>query len=208
MSSGTKVNGPTALLRKTAALESGTTKDVPAKSTMTVAGAVMTQAQILSNLQAGDQSYAKVTAARLALTQALAAWKTAEAALRTFVTEYVATLKAQFGAGNPILTDFGINPRKPAAKRTAAQKVISAALAAETKAARGSNKGRKQKQAITAQGTPGLVMVSPSGQPIASTAVQGPTPPGASEPVDVAGSLTAGAGSNESGGTPSGSGSK
>ena len=149
----------------------------------------MTQAQILSNLQAGDQSYAKVTAARLALTQALAAWKTAEAALRTFVADYATALKGQFGKGNPVLADFGIAPAKPPAKRTAAEKAVSVALAAQTKAARGSNLGKKQKQAITAQGKPGLVLVSATGEPIASK-VKGPTPPGQSEPVDVAGSLT------------------
>lgn len=110
----------------------------------------------------------------------------------------MAALKAQFGVGNPILTDFGINPKKPTAQRTAAEKAVSVALAAQTKAARGSNLGKKQKEAVTASGTPGLVLVSATGQPMASS-VKGPTRPGEAEPVDAAPGLSPSAPSTGSG---------
>lgn len=50
MSSGTSTNGPSAFLKQVDALESGTTKDIPAKTTITVGGTAMTQAQILTTL--------------------------------------------------------------------------------------------------------------------------------------------------------------
>ncbi|MHB8419333.1 MAG: hypothetical protein ACYDCL_14745 [Myxococcales bacterium] len=177
-------------------MEAGTQKNIVGKMTVMVAQVAMGSAQILAKLQSADKLYAAVTSARTALKTALAAWTAALPDLRTFIRQYTTALKAQFGDGNPILSEFGINPRKPPKARTSAEKVVSAAIGKQTRKAKGTL-GKKQKEAVTAQGKPGLVMVSPTGVPIPGV-VPGPTPPGQSAPVDVAQQL-ASAGSAASG---------
>ncbi|HUB06152.1 MAG TPA: hypothetical protein VMB50_04085 [Myxococcales bacterium] len=205
MASNTKTSSPGGFVQKLKALDAGTKKDIPAKSSVTIASSSMTSAQISTQIESYESSYGAVTDARTALKQALAAWAAVEPAARQFVLNYTHALKAQFGANNPILVDFGINPAKPKSSKTAAEKAVSAALAATTKALRGV-KGKNQKAAITALGKPGLVLVSPTGQPLASN-LPGPTPPGQSAAVDAAGSLAqVPSGSSASGSTGAGNG--
>ena len=118
---------------------------------------------------------------RLSLKQALATWEADLPADRLFMAEYIAALKARFGTRSPLLESFGINPARPKPPRTSAEKTVSAALGVRTRRVRGT-KGAKQKAAITADGKPGLILVSPTGVPIEG-AVPGPTPP-AADPAD------------------------
>ncbi len=205
MATNNGASNPTAILAKIAAMMAGTTKDIVGKATVTVAGTAMTAAQINAKLGAAAPLYAAVTSDRKTLKTDLAAWEAALPGLKTFMTQYADALKGMFGAGSPQLADFGINPRKAPAKRTAEQKAVSSALAKQTKAVRGPTTA-KARAKITTQGTPGLVLVSPEGTPIPG-GVQGPTPPGTSQPVDAAANLapvssTPSGGSN--GNTPTG----
>lgn len=188
-------NTPTAILAKIAALVAGTTKNIVGKATITVAGTAMTAAQIVAKLAAAPPLYAAVTAARQTLTTALTVWEAALPGLRKFITQYEDALKGTFGVDSPQLQDFGISPKKAPAPRTAAQKAVSSALAKQTKAVRGPTTA-KARAKVTTQGTPGLVLVSPDGTPIPG-GIQGPTPPGSSQPVDAAANLA------PVGGTPS-----
>ncbi len=184
---GANNNNPTAVLAKIAALMAGTTKDIVGKATINVEGTAMTVAQINATLGAAAPLYAAVVTARTEAKTALTAWEAALPALKKFIAAYVLAVKNQFGAGNPQLADFGINPKKAPAKRTAAEKAVSAALARQTKAVRGPTTA-KARAKITTQGSPGLVLVSPDGTPIPG-GVRGPTPPGSSQPVDAAADL-------------------
>jgi hypothetical protein len=179
----TKSNsGPGALLEQIDALETGTTQNIVGKATVTIATVAMTAAQINAKLGQGDTLYAAVVAARTQLDTAMAAWKAAEPGLRAFVTAYIDVLKGIFGAGNPILKTFGIVIKarsKPSAETTAK----AVALRKETHEVRGPT-SKKQRAAITTQGTPGLVLVSPTGQPIPG-ALAGPIPPGQGTPAVV-----------------------
>lgn len=175
---------PTAILAKIAALVAGTTKNIVGKATVVVAGTVMTAAQINAKLGAAATLYTAVTNGRTALKTALAAWTAALPGLKTFIEEYEAALKGLFGPKSVQLEDFGINPKKAPAPRTAAEKAVSSALAKQTKAVRGPTTA-KARAKVTTQGTPGLVLVSPSGTPIPG-GIQGPTPPGTGQPVDAA----------------------
>jgi hypothetical protein len=175
-------SGPSALLARVVAMESGTTQNIVGKTTVTVATVAMTAAQINAKLGAADTLYAAVVAARAALKTALAAWTAAEPGLRTFVAAYELALKGLFGAGNPILASFGI-VQKARATPSAETKAKAVALRKQTLAVRGPT-SKKARAAITTQGSPGLVLVSPTGQPIPG-ALAGPIPPGEGTPAAV-----------------------
>jgi hypothetical protein len=116
------------------------------------------------------------------LKQAMAAWKAAEPGLRKFVSNYEQALKGLFGVGSPELADFGIIV-KTKAKPSTETKAVALAQRRQTVAVRGPT-GKKQRAAITAQGKPGLVLVSPTGTPIPGP-LAGPTPPGSGTPATV-----------------------
>ncbi|MHB1844169.1 MAG: hypothetical protein ACYCWW_04960 [Deltaproteobacteria bacterium] len=192
--------GPAGFLSRVDNLEAGTKQNIVGKATVKVAGVPMTAAQILAKLQAVDGSYASVNGARVTLATAMAAWKAQLPDARAFVSEYVAALKAEFGTKNPILQSFGLSPAKPKPPRTAAEKAVSAAMGSRTRTARGT-KGPKQKAKITSEGRPGLVLVSPTGEPLEGN-VPGPIAPAGGDAA-AAGSPSA-ASSSAGGGTPSG----
>jgi hypothetical protein len=199
----TGTGSPSAIQKKIDALEAGTTKDIVGRATVMVAGTAMTAAQILAKLGAVDTLYTAVVAARSTLKQALAAYEAVLPGIRLFIKSYEAALKGQFGVDNVQLQDFGINPVTKKATRTAAEKAVSTALATNTRAVRGPT--GKARAAVTTQGKPGLVLVGPTGTPI-SSALPGPTPPGAAEPVDAAATLAPvtppGGNAPSGGGTP------
>ncbi len=195
-----KSNNPGGFITKLKNLDSGTQKNIVGKSTVTVTSKAMTGAQISTQIENFESTYGAVASARTALKQALAAWIAVEPQARQFVVDYSHALKALFGARNPILADFGINPAKPKSSRTAAQKAVSAALAKQTRDLRGV-KGKNQKAAITITGKPGLALVSPTGQILASS-LPGPTPPGQSGAVAVPGAVASSPGESSTTGGP------
>ena len=192
-----KTANPAAIIEHADALAAGTKKNIVGKMTLSVVGQAMNQAQILASLGTADAAYTAVTAARSALSQALAAYEAVLPALKTFLENYEAALKAQFGPRSPILADFGIKPRKAPVRNT---ETAAKALAKRrrTRGVRGT-KGPKARLAVTADGTEGLALVGPTGQ-IEPGLLTGPTPPGAAEPVEVAGNVAPATGS----GTPTG----
>lgn len=192
-------SGPSAFLAEIDALETGTTQNIVGKATVTVATVAMTAVQLNAKLGQGPALYAAVTAARAQLDTAMAAWKAAEPGLRAFVTAYIDALKGLFGVGNPVLKTFGI-VLKARSQPTAATKAKAVALRKGTIAVRGPT-SKKQRAAITTQGTPGLVLVSPTGQPIPG-AMAGPIPPGMGTPAVV--NLVPGGSSNGSSSAPAG----
>jgi hypothetical protein len=195
------MGSPGALIKKIDALEAGTTKDIIGKATVTVLGVAMTAAQINAKLGTADTLYAAVANAKTALKAALAAWDAAVPGLKAFIKSYEGALKGVFGADGVQLLDFGINPVKPPV-RSAEEKAVSAALAKRTRGTRGTL-GKNQRESTTTQGKPGLVLVDPSGTPIPGGLVTGPTPPGATAPVDAAANL-APVGSSTAGNDPNG----
>jgi hypothetical protein len=90
----------------------------------------------------------------------------------------IAALKTTFGKNSPVLASFGIAAPKPRAPRAALEQAISTALAANTRAVRGTLTA-KQRQAITATGKPGLTVLGPNGKPLLTVA---PVAPGSREP--------------------------
>ncbi len=94
---------------------------------------------------------------------------------RLFLEALEAALKAQFGVRNPQLLDFGIGIPKPKVQRTAEEKAISAAKARQTRAAHGIL-GKNQRAALSVGGSPGLTLVSPTGE-AAPGVVTRPVPP-------------------------------
>ena len=141
----------------------------------------MTQPQIIAALQADADLYASVDSALQALKEAINAKNAgAAAAYEALYNNVVAGIRADKGPSSAELPAFGIKLPKPRTPRTAAQKALSAARRQQTKAARGIL-GKKQRQAITLAGQPGLVMVSPTGQPLPG-AVQAPIAPANTAP--------------------------
>jgi hypothetical protein len=157
------------------------TKNFTAKISLLVGGSNMTQVQILAQLAALATVIGNVTDTKSAWSAAVAAEKAGDVASKQFTTNLIAAIKQALGPSSPLLASFGIAPPKPKAARSAVEKAVSTALAANTRAVRGT-KSAKQKQAITTTGKPGLTVVGPSGEPLLTV---GPVPPGSSEPATV-----------------------
>jgi hypothetical protein len=155
---------------------SGITNDLPTSVTsMTIAGTLMTKAQILSQLDGIETTLDMVSSTKTAYTEAVAARKAAMAADRTFYENVVMAVKQQLGASPSQLAAFGINPPKVKAKLSATALAISKAKAAATRALRGT-KGKKQKAAITLTGQATVEVLGPDGQPLIPSASSGSAP--------------------------------
>lgn len=137
-------NGPTVEQSRIQAAYTGTQNAIPAKSSEVVGGVSYTQPQLLAKLSGYLATYTAVQAARLQLTEALAARTAVAADAKEFLKDFKATLVAQFGRTSAQLTQFGFGPAKVAAPLTAAQKVLRTAKATATRTLLGT-KGTKQK---------------------------------------------------------------
>lgn len=177
--------------KKITMLEAGMNKDFTAKNSLTVAGASMTQVQILNQLDSYDDLYTAVANAKSAMKVAEAALEAALPGVKAFIEGLEAAVKAQLGVRSPLLADFGIGvPGASTVKRSSAEKAVSAALTKQTKAVRGII-GPKARSKITVSGTPGLVLVGPNGAPLPVSTLP-PLPPGVS-PIGGSGSTPASA---------------
>ncbi len=190
---------------RTDAMIAGFTKDFTAKMSLTVEGSAMGQPAILTQLGGIKTLLTNVDATRKALTAAVAAKKAGTPDAMTFLANLETALKAQFGSRNPVLQDFGIALPKTKAKPTAEQQAISVAARRQTRQARGT-KGKKQALEIVAQGKPGLVLVTATGQPVPG-ALAGPVAPVvpaavAAAPVEAPPSNGAGGGPGASSSSP------
>ncbi len=174
---------------KVSMLIAGINKNFTAKNSVTVDGQSMTQAQLLAQLGTLVTLAGNVTDTKAPWTAAVAAWKAALPGGEEFVSELITALKSTLGKNSPLLASFGIATPKPKAARTAVAKAVSSALSKNTRVVRGT-KGPKARLEVTTAGKPGLVVVSPSGEPLLTV---GPVAPGSSEPATVTVGATAGA---------------
>jgi hypothetical protein len=173
---GTKVDSAAKFLSLVAAMIAGLTKDLTAKMSLTVGGQSMTQAAILAQLAAIQTLFANAVAAKNASLNAVNAKNAGLQAAKQFMADLKKAVESQFGSNSPQLTDFGISLPKPKATRTAAEKAASSGLALQTRAVRGT-KGKVQKADVTVAGKPGVVIVGPTGVPLAGVSQGAPIPP-------------------------------
>jgi hypothetical protein len=155
---------------------SGVTKDLTAKMSLTVGGVVMNQAAILAKLAGIQALFDNVTAAKNSALAAVAAKNAGLQAAKQFMTDLKKSVEAQFGSANPQLLDFGITLPKPKAARSSVQMAASTGLATQTREVRGT-KSKKQRAKVTVAGTPGVVIVGPTGVPLAGVTKGAPIPP-------------------------------
>ncbi len=148
---------------------------IPAKSTLVVKGATMTQAQVVSALQAVIAYYAAVRNQKAAMLTALAVRKQQSQAARDLYNQIKAALVAQLGKGNPELGKFGFKVGKTPKPLTSEQKALKAAKARVTRQKRGT-KGSAEKAAIVAA-TPTL-QLGPNGPTLTPNPADVPAPSG------------------------------
>jgi hypothetical protein len=160
-------------------LDAGVVKDIPAKTSLTINGNAMTGAQIdtqiktyLATFAAADtakQQYQSAVKDRLAIT--------VEA--RDFYLQVKKAVVAFFGAQSAQLADFGLTPAKAKAPKTSAQKLVTAAKAKLTRAARGTTSKKKKAGINPTVGTP-MVAVGAAGQSVVAPTVVNPALPATS----------------------------
>ena len=163
-------------LQEFAAAIAGCNKQFPPKSTVTFAGQTLTPAQLVAVFTTAVSAINAVAPVRAQLRQLVSSQGAANRTARTLYTALKKYCVAFFGKGSPVLADFGFSvaqPRQPSVET----KALGKAKAQLTRKARGTDKGKRQKQAVTASGSPGLVLYGPDGKPILGV-TRGPTPPG------------------------------
>ena len=160
-----KTQNPSALILKVMKFVTGTQKDLVGKMTVLVAGVAMTSAQLVARLQAILAAYQAVADARKALDTALTAWQAQLPDAREFLAEFTIGLKAAFGSRSPQLQDFGIQPKKAAPQRSAADKALAAQKGQDTKTVKGTGRGKRQLKALTVAGSAGIQVVAADGTP-------------------------------------------
>jgi hypothetical protein len=172
-------------------MDAGVLKDIPAKSTLSINGVVMTGAQIDAKLKGYIATIQAADAAKQQAAAAVTARVNMTVEGRDFYQQLKKAVIASFGAQSPQLDDFGLAPAKAKAPKTSAEKAITAAKAKLTRDARGTG-SKKQKAAINPnQGTP-AVAIGPNAEPVAIGAiVVNPGTPVASSSTAPAGSTTA-----------------
>jgi len=145
----------------------------PANVTITVAGAVVTPAEMAAAIQSRLKATATAMTSHTAMKQAVAARETTMASTQSLVDAIKQVALIMYANQPDVLTVFGIAPRKVPAPLTAAQLAERAVKAAATRKARGTM-GPKQKAKVTGTGT-GTPVAAPSASP-SPTASAAPTP--------------------------------
>jgi hypothetical protein len=130
------------------------------------AGSTFTPAQVTDKLNQLVALRADVNAAKAALKVKVAAEDAQAPSLREFMLLFVAFVKATFANLADALADFGLQPRKAAAPRTAAENAAANAKRAATRAARGVI-GAKKRKAVKGDVTSVTITPNVTPQPIA-----------------------------------------
>jgi hypothetical protein len=138
-------------------------------------GATRTIAEVLKILQDFIDLREAVVAAQAASRAALDAERVQGPLLLVIIDEFIAFLKAKLGNTPTGLADFGLEPRKVRAPRTAEQKAITAAKAKATREARGT-KGKNAKKAVKGAIKAALVVTPLAAPQPAVPAPPAPTP--------------------------------
>jgi hypothetical protein len=125
-------------------LVAGAQKHLANMGQLVIAGGTFTLAQASAQLQAFAKLRSDVEATRAALRVKLDAETAQGPGARAFFLAFIAFVRAAFGASADVLADFGLQPKKAPAPRTAEQKAAAAAKAKATRAARGTIGKRKR----------------------------------------------------------------
>jgi hypothetical protein len=142
---------------------------VPANVTITVAGVVVTSAQMEAAIQSRITAANSATSAKASLAQAVKAREATVASTQSVVDAVTQIALIMYANQPDVLTTFGISPRKVPVPLTAQEKAERAAKAKATRAAR-NTMGPKQKAKVKGTVAP---VVAPSATP-------SPTPSAAS----------------------------
>ncbi len=204
---GTVVKGTAlAFVAKITAMIGGFLKVFTPNMTFTVNGAPLTQGQIVQKLQGFVATIGKVPQTKAAWRAAVAAKNAEHPVAKALLAQLTTMLKQTLGDMDAQLPDFGIEPPKPRAKPSVEKAAVAVGKRRGTRQVRGT-KGRKQAEAITTTGTPGLALMGADGA-VVPGALTGPTLPGAAEPSEVHGASASGTGAGSGGsgssGTPPG----
>ena len=155
-------------------LSAGAQKHFASATSLAVAGASLTPAQVQANLQSLVTLLTDVDTAKASTKAKLAAVKSQAPALRTFVGAFESFVRATFGNLPDVLADFGLTPKKARAPLTVEQKAAAAAKRKATRAARGT-KGSQQKKAVKGDVT-GVVVTPITSAPTPATPASPSTP--------------------------------
>ena len=150
-------------------LAAGAQKHFASATSLAVAGASFTPAQVQANLQSLVTLLTDVDTAKASTKAKLAAVKAQGPALRTFLSAFESFVRATVGSAPDVLADFGLAPKKVRAPLTVEQKAAAAAKRAATRAARGT-KGSRQKKAVKGDVTGVVVTPVTSGSAPATPA--------------------------------------
>ena len=166
-------------VKLTAAIN-GIQTQLPAGTTVTLLGKVLTPQQLAQVFEAALTAFNTVSDAKAAYQGAVQAQETSYQAARPLYLALEKYLQAQFGKGSPILGQFGFSTAQRQTP-TAETKAAAAAKAKLTKKAHGTDKGKRQKLAITPGGQGGLVYVEPDGKQVPGV-TRGPIAPAGTTP--------------------------
>ncbi len=157
------------------ALIAGTNKHFP-NGSFTLGNVAYTTSTLLQVLQGLVDAMTALAAAQLSAKDALAAEQAMVAHVSPVIQAYKRFLHATFTSATQPLADFGLEPPKARAPRTAEEKAASAAKARATRAARGTT-SKKQKLAIKGNVT-GINVTPVTSTPAETSAPAAPaTPP-------------------------------
>jgi len=160
----------TQLARDTKLL-AGLVKNLPRLPTILLAGTTYTPPQFMAVVQSRVDAGTKVVNAKGAAHQAIADNHAETASTKVFMEQLVAAIVIAFSNAPDVLADCGLRPRKKAAPKTAAAKVIAAAKRAATRKARGTM--GPNKKATVHGGVPATLTIDVP-QPVPVATSEGP----------------------------------
>ena len=157
----TKATSKAATLAQLQALVAGLQKQLP-NGSFTLVSTVYTTAALVTALQGLIAALTGVDTAQAGAKAALVIWEAEDAKLGQIILALKRTLLSMYANAPDTLAVFGLKPRKAPGPRTAAQRAVTAAKAAATRAARGTT-GSKKKLAVTGNVTG--VTITPTTEP-------------------------------------------
>jgi hypothetical protein len=154
-----------AVKAKLTGMAAGTVKHVTPGMVLLVDGKKLTNAKLRALLAAHLKLFQDVEDAAAALQSKLEARAAAWPTIQSSIGNLSMAFRNYLGPENPLLADFSVKHKKPRRQQTALERVASLAQWHGTRKVRGTM-GKKQRQAITAEGKPGVIIVDPTGKPM------------------------------------------
>lgn len=175
-------------------LDAGTLKDIPAKTSIMVAGTAMNPAQIDTKIQGFLTTIDAVAPAKQAYQTAVANRKAITVAAQTFCDALKTAVISLLGKQSAQLADFGIKPAK-AKITTVAAAMVASAKRALTRQLRGTT-SKKQKQSVKAGVVNPAVTIGTDGK--VSVAASAVAPPSGSASTNTSSTPAAGSAASSS----------